>query len=157
MIEFWLLVALVILGAAVWRPVRDRVLPALDARAAKIRADLEEAQRLHEEAKALLAKYQRQLHEGERLAADIVRRAEGEQRRLEERMKADFEALVARRTRQAEERIQQEEARALARVRATTAELAVGATRRVLAERVGPEEGRAILARALEDVQKKLH
>jgi F-type H+-transporting ATPase subunit b len=157
MIEFWLLVALIILTASIWRPVRDRVLPALDARAAKIRADLEEAQRLHEEAKALLAKYQRQLHEGERLAAEIVRRAESEQRRLEARMKAEFEALVARRTRQAEERIEQEEARALQRVRATMAELTVGATRRVLAERLGPAEGRAILARALEDVRQKLH
>lgn len=157
MIELWLLVALVILAAAVWRPVRDRVLPALDARAERIRADLEEAQRLHEQAKALLARYQRQLHEGEKLAADIMRRAEAEQRRLEERSRAEFAALVARRRQQAEERIQQEEARALARVRAAAAELAIGATRQILAERIGPEEGRAILGRALEEVRRRLH
>lgn len=157
MIEFWLLVALVILVVMLWRQIQTKVLPALDARAAKIRADLDEAQRLHEEAKALLAKYQRQLHEGEKLAAEIVRRAEVEQQRLEARMKADYEALVARRSQQAEERIQQEETRALARVRAAAAELAVAATRRVLTERIGAEEGKAILARSLEEVRIKLH
>lgn len=157
MTELWLVVSFLVVVVLLWRPVQTRVLPALDARAERIRADLEEAQRLHEEAKALLAKYRRQLHDGEKRAAEILRHAEVEQRRLEERMKAEFEALVARRTQQAEERIQQEEARALAKVREATAELAVAGTRRVLEERIGPEEGKAILARALEDVRRKLH
>ncbi|GBD44292.1 ATP synthase subunit b [bacterium HR40] len=157
MIEFWLFVSLLVLVVLLWRPIRDRVLPALDARAERIRADLEEAQRLHEEAKALLARYQRQLHEGERLAAEILRRAEAEQQRLEEAARAEFEELVVRRTRQAEERIRQEEARAIARVRVAAAELAMAATRQILAERIGPQEGRTILDRALEEVRQKLH
>ncbi len=157
MIEFWLVVAFAIVVVLLWKPVRRQLLPALDQRAAKIRADLDEAQRLQEEAKSLLAKYQRQLHDGESLAREIMQRAETEQQRLEARMKAEFEATVARRTQQAEERIAQEEARALAEVRDRAAELALRATERVLRERIGEKEGRALLEQALAEVDRKLH
>ncbi len=157
MAEFWLLVAFLIVVAILWKPVRRHVLPALDARAARIRAELDEAQRLQEEAKSLLAKYQRQLHDGETLAREILQRAETEQRRLEERLKAEFETMVARRTQQAEERIAQEEAKAVAEVRVRAAELALRATERVLRERIGEKEGRSLLETALAEVDRKLH
>ena len=157
MAEFWLLVAFLIVVVLLWKPVRTRVLPALDERAARIRAELDEAQRLQEEAKSLLAKYQRQLHDGESLAREIMERAETEQQRLEARMKAEFEAMVARRTQQAEERIAQEEARAVAEVRGRAAELALRATEQVLRERIGEKEGKALLETALAEVDRKLH
>ena len=68
MIELILLACLVVLIVLIWKPVKKAVVGALDGRAEKIRNELDEAQRLHEEAKSLLAKYQRQLHEGEKLA-----------------------------------------------------------------------------------------
>ncbi|MCL6609820.1 MAG: threonine--tRNA ligase, partial [Geminicoccaceae bacterium] len=83
----WLTVALVILIVLVRKPFQEHVLGALDARAERIRRELDEAQRLHEEAKALLAKYQRQLYEGESLAQEILERVDVEQRRLEARMR----------------------------------------------------------------------
>ncbi len=157
MSEFLLLIALLVLAALIWKPIREHLLGSLDARAAKIRADLDEAQRLHEEAKTLLAKYQKQLHEGEKLAADIIARAEEEQKRLQQRMEAEFEALVRRRTQQAEDRIAQEEARAVAEVRARAAEIAVAATRRVLEQRIDSKRAQAILAEALDEVTARLH
>jgi F-type H+-transporting ATPase subunit b len=137
MLELVLLVALIILVVAVWKPFKRNVLGALDARAERIRAELDEAQRLQEEAKVMLAKYQRQLHEGERLAADIVAQAEAERARLEQKMRADFDAAVKRRTEQAVERIAQEEQKALAEV-------------------VGEREAQAMVRGAIEDVSRKL-
>jgi F-type H+-transporting ATPase subunit b len=141
---------------AVWKPFKRNVLGALDARAERIRAELDEAQRLQEEAKVMLAKYQRQLHEGERLAADIVAQAEAERARLEQKMRADFDAAVKRRTEQAMERIAQEEQKALAEVRARAADLAVRTARRLLTERVGEREAQAMVRGAIEDVSRKL-
>lgn len=86
-----------------------------------------------------------------------MERAETEQQRLEARMKAEFEAMVARRTQQAEERIAQEEARAVAEVRGRAAELALRATEQVLRERIGEKEGKALLETALAEVDRKLH
>ncbi len=155
--ELWLLIALLIFLAAIWKPLRTRALPALDARAAKIRAELEEAERLHEEAKLLLARQQQQLEEGERLAREIVERAEAERRRLEQQTRAQLEALVARRSQQAEERIAQEEARAVAELRQRAAELAAAATGQVLRSRIDTAKGKRILEQAVEEVVQKLH
>ena len=156
MLELMLLVALVILVVLVWKPVRNNVLGALDARAEKIRTDLDEAQRLHEEAKALLAKYQRQLHEGEKLAADIMAQAETQRRRFEEKMRADYDLAVKRRTDLAMERIAQEEARAVQEVRGRAADLAIRATRRLLVEKVGAGEAQRLVQGAIEEVKRKL-
>jgi F-type H+-transporting ATPase subunit b len=156
MINLILLIALVVLIVLVWKPVTKNIFGALDARAERIRAELDEAQRLHEEAKALLAKYQGQLQEGEKLATEIVSHAETERTRLEERMRADFEAAVKRRTEQAMERIQQEEQRALAEVRARAADLAVRTARRLLTERIGEQEAHAMVRNAVQDVSRRL-
>jgi F-type H+-transporting ATPase subunit b len=156
MLELVLLVCLIILIVLVWKPVRNNVLGALDTRAEKIRSELDEAQRLHEEAKALLAKYQRQLHEGEKLAQDILGQAEAQQKRFEEKMRADYEAAVKRRTDLAMERIQQEEARAVQEVRARAADLAIRTTRRLLTERVSEGEAQGLVRNAIEEVRRKL-
>ena len=156
MLELVLLASLVILIVLIWKPFKKNVLGALDARAERIRAELDEAQRLHEEAKSLLAKYERQLHEGEKLAAEIVAQAETERARLEERMRADFEAAVQRRTAQAMDRIAQEEQKALAEVRARAADLAVRTARRLLNERIGEREAQGMIQSAIQDVSRKL-
>ena len=153
---FWLTVALVILILFVRKPFQQHVLGALDARAERIRRELDEAQRLHEEAKALLAKYQRQLHEGENLAQEILERVDVEQRRLEARMREEMRSATERRTQQALERIAQEEARAVQEVRNRAADLAVRATRELLAERLQGELVQDLMRKAVNEVQRRL-
>lgn len=154
--EFWLLVALIILIVVLWKPASRGILGALDARSARIRQELDDAKRLHEEAKALVAKYQRQLHEGEELAAEIIERAEADSVRLEAKMREDFELTVKRRTQQAMDRIAQEEQRAMMEVRARAADLAVRTTRKLLTEQLGPQQAQRLIGSAIEDVSRKL-
>lgn len=156
MLELVLLVALVLLVIVVWKPVKNAVVGTLDGRAEKIRHDLDEAQRLHEEAKAMLAKYERQLHEGEKLAADITAQAEAQRQRFEERMRTDYETALKRRTDLAMERIQQEESQAVQEVRARAADLAIRTTRRILTQKVGQNEAQAMVKGAIEEVSRKL-
>lgn len=150
------LIALAILVFLLWKPFKQNVLGALDRRSEKIRQELDEAQRLHEEAKQLVAKYQRQLHEGESLAREIVEHADTERARLEAKMRQDLETMTERRIQQAEERIQQEEVRALQEVRARAADLAVRATRQVLTERLQGEQVQRTMQGAITEVTKKL-
>ena len=156
MLELLLLVCLIILVVLIWKPTKKAVLGALDGRVEKIRHELDEARRLHEEAKALLAKYQRQLGEGEALAADIATQAEQQRQRFEAKMRADFDLAVKRRTEQALERIAQEEGRALQEVRGRAADLAIRATRRLLADKVGAGEAQSLIRGAIEEVKAKL-
>ena len=55
--EFWVLVAAVLFVAAVWKPAKKSLIGALDERASRIRAELDEATKLREEAEQLLAQY----------------------------------------------------------------------------------------------------
>ena len=153
---FWLLVAIIILVLVLWKPVKENLIGALDKRADQIRRELDEAQRLREEAQALLAKHQRQLHDGEGLAATILQRGAEENARVEAQLRADMEAAVERRTKAAEERIAQEEGRAIAEIRSKAADLAMRTTRRLLVDQMDPAKEQDLIASAIQDVRQKL-
>ncbi|HWL67318.1 MAG TPA: hypothetical protein VNS22_02925 [Geminicoccus sp.] len=157
MIEyFWLLISLIILVLVLWKPVKEQLIGALDRRADQIRRELDEAQRLREEAQALLAKHQRQLHDGEGLAASILQHGAEENERVEKQLRADLAASIERRTRAAEERIAQEEASAVAEIRGKAADLAIRTTRRLLAEQLDPAKEQDLISSAIKDVRQKL-
>jgi F-type H+-transporting ATPase subunit b len=156
MLEIWLLIALAILVAVVWKPLSRTITGALDGHAAKVRAELEEAKRLREEAQTLLAEHKRQLAAGHDHARAIVEHARVEAERQAERHHAELEASLARRTEQALGRIAQEEARAIQDVRNQAATLAIQTTRRLLADQLDGQQAQALLDRAIEDVGRKL-
>ena len=153
---FWLVIAIVILALVIGKPARDQIFGALDRRADQIRRELDEAQRLREEAQGLLAKHQRQLHDGEGLAATILERGAEENARVEQQLRADLTAAIDRRTKAAEERIAQEEASAVAEIRGKAADLAIRTTRRLIAEQLDPAKEQDLIGQAIEDVRQKL-
>jgi F-type H+-transporting ATPase subunit b len=156
MLELLLLVALLILIAVIYKPLSRTVFGALDGHAAKIRAELDAAKRLREEAQSLLAEHQRKLAAGEDQAQAIVGRARAEVERQTERHRVELEAALQRRTEQAMERIAREEARALQEVRAQAATLAIRTTERILAEQLGEERARALLDDSIAEIGRKL-
>jgi F-type H+-transporting ATPase subunit b len=151
-----LLVALVILVAAVYRPLTRAVFGALDSRAERIKHELEEAQRLREEAQSMLANYQRKLHEGEAQAKAIVDHAHEEAQRLERLSREQLEQRMQRRTQQAMDRIAAAEGRALQDVRAQAAQLSADATRELLKAHLDGDRARAVMDRALDQVRREL-
>ncbi len=156
MLELWLLIALIILLVAVWKPLTRVVFGALDGHAAKVRAELEQARRLREEAQSLLASHQRQLLGGEDRARAIVQHAREETERQIERHRIELEASMGRRTEHALARIAQEEARALQDVRNRAATLAIRTTERLLREQVAGQQAQALLDDAIAEVGRKL-
>lgn len=152
----WLFIAFILMIVLLWRPVKKGVIGALDARAERIRTELDEAQRLHEEANGLLARYQQQLAEGEKLADEIARNAEAERARLEIRLRADFDAMSKRRTQQALDRIAQEEARAVNELRAQAARLTVATTRELLQTHLDEAQSDRLMKDAIREVTDRL-
>ena len=78
------------------------MIEALDHRSARIKAELDEARRLRDEAGKLLAEYQRKQGEAEREAEAIVADAKAEAERVAAEARAKMEEFVARRTKLAE-------------------------------------------------------
>ena len=156
--EFWVAVAFVIFVALMfYLGVHNTILGALDQRAARIKAELDEARRLKEEAQKLLAEYQRRHQEADREAEAIIAGARAEAERVAAEGKAKMEDFIARRTKMADTKIGQAEAQARADVRAAAAEAAVAAAERILTESVKGKVAEILLAQGIRDVKAKLN
>ncbi|MBV9522170.1 MAG: F0F1 ATP synthase subunit B [Alphaproteobacteria bacterium] len=155
--EFWVLVAfLLVVAGAVWK-VFPMVAASLDDRAQRIKTELDEARRLREDAERALAEYQRKQRDALREAEDIIAHAKAEAERLGQKAAKDLEETIERRTRQAEEKVAQEEARAIAEIRAVAIDVAIAAARRIIAERLDARTGSALIDDAIAALPQQLH
>jgi len=135
----------------------EMLLKLIDQRRDRIKAELDEATRLKEEAQALLARYQRKQREAEREAAEILAGANAEAERMMTEAGAKMEEFLARRTKMAETKIAQAEAQALADVRAAAAEAAVSAAERILTQVVKGEVAGRLIVKGIDDLKSKLN
>lgn len=154
--EFWVLVAAVVFVALAYRPVGRVLTGALDARAARIGAELDEARRLREDAEALVAEYRAKQREAAAEAAAIVAHAKEEAERIAAQSARDLEQALERRQRMAEERIAQAEAKALGEVRAAAIDVAIAAARDVIAAGIDERRGSALLDEAIVTLPQRL-
>ena len=156
--EFWVAVAfLLFVLVLMYAGVHKKLLDAIDQRSARIRAELDEARRLRDEAEKLLAEYKRKQGEAEREAQAIVAEAKAEAERVAAEAKTKVEDFVARRTKMAETKIGQAEAQALADVRAAAADAAVAAAEKILTVAAKGKVAEGLIARGIEDVKAKLN
>lgn len=156
--EFWVAVAFVIFVAGMgYLGVHRMVAKSLDERAGRIKAELDEARKLKDEAAQLLAQYQRKRQEAEGEAQEIIAGAKAEAERLAIEAKAKIEEFVARRTKMAETKIAQAEAQAAADVRAAAADAAVAAAEKILTLQTTGNLAAELISRGIEDVRKKLN
>jgi F-type H+-transporting ATPase subunit b len=156
--EAWVAVAFVLfLGLLVYMGAHRRVITAIDDRQTRIKAELDEAVRLRQEAQAVLVEFERKGREAENEAAAIIAGAKAEAERLAVETKAKMEDFVVRRTKMAEAKIAQAEAQALADVRAAAADTAVAAAEKILAAAAKGKVAEDLLAKGIEDVRKKFN
>ncbi|MFP5449091.1 MAG: ATP F0F1 synthase subunit B [Caulobacterales bacterium 32-67-6] len=155
--EFWVLVAvLIFLGLLVYLKVPAAMARALDARAERIQAELDEAQNLRAEAERLLGEIKAQREETERLAADMLAQAKEDAERMRKDAAVKLEEQIVRRTEMAERKIATAEAQAMADVKAAAAELAAEAARTVLAGRLAASTTDPLVDKAIGQMASKL-
>jgi F-type H+-transporting ATPase subunit b len=155
--EFWVTIALVIFLLLVLRRIIRVVVVALDDRAEKIRNRIDDASRLADEAQTLLASYERKQRDATEEAEAILAGARREAERLSADAREDLERALKRREAQAIERIAQAEKAAVAEVRARAVDVAIEATRRLLAQRLTPKQSDDLINSAISELPKKLH
>jgi F-type H+-transporting ATPase subunit b len=129
---------------------------ALDRRSAAVRAELDEAARLREEAQSLLAEYQRKAREAGEEAETIIEQARREAAAILTEAQQRSQEQMARRTRMAEEKITRAEAQALQEVRSRSADVAIAIAEHVLAARAAAGEGRELIERSISEVRARL-
>jgi len=156
--ETWVAIAFIILmGVFAYMGVHRTMLTALDHRAARIKAELDDARKLKDEAAKVLAEYKTRRASAEREAEDIIANAKAEAERIAADAKTKMEDFVARRTKTAESKIALAEQQALADVRAAAAEAAVAAASSILSQSVKGEVADELLAKGIAEVRQKLN
>ena len=129
----------------------------LDKRADEIEKELNEARQLREEAQQLLASYQRKQRDAEKEAQAIVEQAEAEAQRLAAETREALQASLERRTRLAEEKIEQAEARAMQEVRDVASTVAVSAAEKIIGTTLTGDKASSFTDKAIGEVKDKLH
>ena len=156
--EFWVAVAFVILMALfAYLGIHRTLLKALDHRGERIKAELDDARRLKEEAAKLLAEYKTKRASAEREADEIIANARAEAERIATEAKAKMEDFVVRRTKTAESKIALAEAQALADVRAAAADAAVSAASTILLQSVKGPVADDLVTKGIAEVRAKLN
>lgn len=155
---FWVMIAFVgFIALLIYYRVPGTVGKALDNRATAIRADLDEARRLRDEAQALLADYQRKSREAEEETKTILEQAKREGEALAAETRKNLQESVERRTKLAEEKIERAEAQALSDVRTAAVESAIAAAEKILKSRVTGATADALIENGIRDLDGKLN
>ena len=130
---------------------------ALDAKAAAIQSELDEAARLRAEAEALLAQIRQEKAEAEAQAVEMLAAAEADAKRMEVEARARLEESLTRREAMAERKIAQAEAQATAEVKAAAVELAAAAAERILADRLAASSTDPLADQAIAQIGPRLN
>ena len=156
--DFVVLLAFIIfVGALVYFGVPGKVTGVLDARAVQIKADLEEARNLREEAKMILASYERKQREVQEQSDRIVAGAREEAMAAAKQAKADLKTAIARRLAAAQDQIASAEASALRRVKERAVSVAVAVAGDVLAQQMTAQAAALSIDSAIRQVEARLH
>jgi len=156
--EFWVGISFFIfVGILIYMGVPGMVAKALDDRAERIARELAEAQKLREEAQALLAEYERKREEAEKVAEDIIAQARTEAEAYAAETRRKMTETVERRTANAEQKISQAEAQAMKEVRSAATDLAVAAAAQILAAEVKGDKAAKLVDASIASVKSQLH
>jgi F-type H+-transporting ATPase subunit b len=153
----WITLSLIIvLGLIVWKGMAP-ILRSLDARAERIRKEIDEAQSLREDAQKLLAEYKRKQRDALKEAEEIVAHAKAEAERMRKAAEADLEASLKRREELAMAKIEQAEQNALNEVRDQAVDVAIAAAGRLIGEKMDAETDKRLTSDAIRNVGERLN
>lgn len=154
---FWVAIAFIVFIIAVFKPLSKAATGALDDKIVLIRNEIEEAQRLREEAQATLASYQLKQRDAAQEVQAIMEQAKAEAAAHRKNTEATLESMLKRQEQSATEKIQQAEAAAVQEVRNRAVTVALAATANLLEENLAGDSGAMLIDEAIKSLPNQLH
>ena len=154
---FWTAVGFVIFVAAVARVVWRSATKALDDRATGIKASIDDAATLREEAQAMLADYKRKQQGAQAEAEAVIAHAREEAARMADEAERALGDALRRREQQAIAKIAQAEQEALGEVRAHAVRLSAAAARTLIGRHLDKPRADALVSQSVESLPRHLH
>ena len=148
----WVALGFVLFVVLVWKKAGAALAETLDTRSAKIKSELDEARKLHEEAKSELDSLKGLKRDAEKEAKTIVANAKAAANRIRETAAQKAVETVARREAQAAAKIQASEATLVNELRAKAASLAVDAARELIAEKMDEDASLKLIETSVKQI-----
>ena len=156
--ESWVLVSFILfLALLAYLKVPAMLAKMLDERAEKISNELDTARKLREEAAALLEEYKKKRVDAVAEAAEIVAQAKRDAEIYAVDARKKLSETLARRSKQAENKIAQAEASASKDVRIAATELAIAAAASLLKDGTKGKSGERLIAESITAVKSRLN
>lgn len=153
--NFWVLLSSAIFAVIVWKKGRQPILGLLDSRTARIKKELDEAERLRIEAQDLLSESQKKHRDAIQTAQKIIDNAQQTAKRLEEESQMKLEDSLKRREEQLLERISRAEAAAVQELRDQAADIASRAAEILLEDALNKKGGK-LVDEAIAEIPQRL-
>lgn len=156
--EFWVAVSFFgFVALIVYFKVPGLVAKVLDDRADAIRAELDEARRLREEAQAMLAEYERKHRGAEKEAESIITLAKQEAEALAAETRQKLTESLERRAKLAEDKIARAEEQALGEVRAAAVNVAIAAAEQIISKKMTAAATKKLVDQSIKDLKAQLN
>ncbi len=155
---FFALVALILfLGIVFYVKAPAKVSAMLDDRSKGIAKDIDDARKLRTEAEALLNEYKQKRADAVKEAESIVSQAKREAEAYAAETRVKLDDMLARRTKQAEQKIAQAEATAAKDVRSAATDAAIAAATKLIGEAAGGAKGSKLVSESIAAVKARLN
>ncbi len=155
--EFWVAVGFCgVLAVFLYLKVPKLVADMMDKRAAEITKQLDEAQKLREEAAELLAGYVRKGAQVDAEAAKILEAAKAEAEHFAKETRAQLRQQIDRRAQMAKDKIEMAEQQALAEIRGLAADAASAAAEKLIQARIDEKRAASLIGESIKELPGKL-
>jgi F-type H+-transporting ATPase subunit b len=152
----WVLFSTIIFAIIAYVKGKQPLLSMLDARTARIKTDLAEAERLKQEAQTLLADYQKKHRDAVQIAQKIIDNAQAAAVQMQKDAEVKLSDNLKRRETMLLERIARAEAAAVQELRHQAADIAATAAEKLLAEAMS-KRGTKLVNEAIEELPQRLN
>lgn len=139
-----------VLGTMVW----PKIVAALEARQAKIKGDIQDAQAANAAAQKTLADYQQKLSEAHAEARKLVDQARKDSESVRARLTSETDAELAKARQRATDEINQAKNGAVQELYAKSAVLAVAVAEKILARQISESDTGKLIEQTLAELQK---
>jgi len=141
-------VMMLILWKVAWRPIVD----AMDARAEKVRFEIDNAERTRQEAEKLLSQHKAMMDNAKNEASQIIAKGREEAEKMKneilERANSDSRAIAER----AKKEIELAKDKALADIKTEVVMLSTGIASKIISKNIKPEDQKALVEEALNKI-----
>jgi F-type H+-transporting ATPase subunit b len=153
----WVAFSFLIFVAVAVKFAGKAVIGGLDKKIAEIKAEIETAQRLKQEAQDMLADFQNKQRDAEKNALDIIEQAKASAIAVQKQAEYELNETMERREAQLADRLQRIEEKAIADIQNHAADLAMKATREIVEKTLDDKAGSKLVDQTISSVAKYLN